>query len=183
MFDEKVNENSKFRKCFKKFSKFRNFEFSSIFFFDKKSKFVWSPIFFDQKFSDFFRRKFFRPKFFRVLISIPNFPKIPKISLRTACDHYKHTNNEHEIKIAFILYYLTSGGSQVHEPSVYFFDYFSGVPPLNQYYGSLTFITRTNAGAYQENPDWVSTGRRVVGLSLTKFIQCTYFYRYILYSW
>ena len=59
--------------------------------FEKKSKFFGPNFFFDQKFSDFFRRFFFRPIFFRVPISIPNFPKIPKIILRTACDHSKNT--------------------------------------------------------------------------------------------
>ena len=44
---------------------------------------------FDQKFPDFFRRKFFRPEIFGLPIPIPNFPKIPKITLRTACDHFK----------------------------------------------------------------------------------------------
>ena len=53
---------------------------------------------FDQKFSDFFRRKIFRPKFFGSLIPIPNFPKIPKIVLRTACDHFKNTKTLPEDK-------------------------------------------------------------------------------------
>ena len=38
------------------------------------------------------------PKKIRVPISIPNFPKIPKITLRTARDHSKNTNSTHEEK-------------------------------------------------------------------------------------
>ena len=48
---------------------------------------------FDQKFSDFFRRKKIRPEIFGLPIPIPISPKIPKITLRTACDHFKNTNN------------------------------------------------------------------------------------------
>ena len=63
--------------------------------------------------------KHFRPKIFGSHISIPNDPKIPKITLRTACHHYKNTNNAHEKKVPFFSYYLPSGGSQVREPSVH----------------------------------------------------------------
>ena len=37
-------------------------------------------------------------KHFGSPISIPNDPKIPKMTLRTACDHYKITKSEHEKK-------------------------------------------------------------------------------------
>ena len=43
-------------------------------------------IFFDQTFSDFFRRKNIRPENFGLPIPIPKFPKIPKIALRKLCD-------------------------------------------------------------------------------------------------
>ena len=124
-FVEKVNENSKFwnfEKISKKFEISNFWIFIDFFiekFFGKKSKIFGPKKHFDQKFSDFFRRKIFRRKIFGSPISIPNDPKIPKITLRTACDHYKITNSEHEEKVTFFLFYLTSGGSQVHEPSVY----------------------------------------------------------------
>ena len=70
---------------------------------------------FDEKFSGFFSTKHFPTKYYRITISIPNDPKIPKITLRTACDHYKNTNNAHNIKKSDI---FPSGGSQVREPSV-----------------------------------------------------------------
>ena len=70
---------------------------------------------FDRHFFDYniyFRPLFFRPNFFGEKnrwkkidkksgspISIPNFPKIPKIILRTACDRSKNTNSTHEGKI------------------------------------------------------------------------------------
>ena len=88
---------------------FRNSEFSQTFqrfFLEKIDFFV--PIFFDQKCSDFFRRKIVRPIFFRVPISIPNFPKIPKIILRTACDRSKNTNSTHEEKVSLFFPILTS---------------------------------------------------------------------------
>ena len=44
--------------------------------------------------------------------------KIPKIALRTACDHFNNTNSTDEEKTPFISYYFPSGGSQVREPSV-----------------------------------------------------------------
>ena len=43
----------------------------------------------------FFRRKNFRQTIFGSPIPIPNFPKIPKIILRTACDRSKYTKNTH----------------------------------------------------------------------------------------
>ena len=52
-------------------------------------------------FGFFFRRKIVRQNFFGSPISIPNDPKIPKITLRTACDHYKITKSEHEKKEFF----------------------------------------------------------------------------------
>ena len=60
--------------------------------FARKNRKLLVPFFFDQKFSDFFRRKFFPTKKIGSHISIPNDPKIPKITLRTACDHYKIMN-------------------------------------------------------------------------------------------
>ena len=44
---------------------------------------------------------FFSIKFFWSPIPILNFPKIPKITLRTACDHFKNTNSAHEKKTVF----------------------------------------------------------------------------------
>ena len=81
------------------------------------------PKIFDKNFSTFcfdifFRRKFFRQFFFGSPISIPNDPKIPKIILRTTCDHYKNTNIAFEKKTTFFSRYLPSGGTQVREPSV-----------------------------------------------------------------
>ena len=59
---------------------------------------------FDKKFStfcfDFCSTKNCQTFFFGSPISIPNDPKIPKITLRTACDHYKITNSEHEEKVS-----------------------------------------------------------------------------------
>ena len=49
--------------------------------------------FFRQMFSDFFRRKMFDQYFFGSPIPIANDPKIPKITLRTAYEHYKNTNS------------------------------------------------------------------------------------------
>ena len=41
---------------------------------------------------------------------MPNDPKIPKITLRTACDHYKITNSEHEEKLSdFLILYISLG--------------------------------------------------------------------------
>ena len=95
----------RFRKIFEKKQKSQNFEFSLTFstkiFSTKNRKILVPKIFFDQTFSDFFRRKMFRPKIFRVPISIPNFPKIPKIILKTACDRSKNTNSTHEEKVQF----------------------------------------------------------------------------------
>ena len=45
--------------------------------------------FFDQKFSDYFRTNFFGSP-----IPIPNFPKNPKIILRTPCDDSKETKTQ-----------------------------------------------------------------------------------------
>ena len=76
-----------FRKFFEN-SKFWIFiDFFNEHFFGQKSKIFGPKIFFDQKFSDFFRRNFVRPIFFRVPIPIQNFPRIPKITLRTTCVH------------------------------------------------------------------------------------------------
>ena len=61
---------------------------------------------------------FFVGKFFGSPISIPNDLKIPKITLRTACDQYKNTNSAREKSLTFILLYFPSGGSQVRVPSV-----------------------------------------------------------------
>ena len=58
-------------------------------------------LFFRQNFSDFFRRKFFDQYVFGSPIPIPNDPKIPKITLRTAYGHYKNTNSAHEKKLFF----------------------------------------------------------------------------------
>ena len=63
---------------------------------------------FDKSFRIFFRRKMIDHYFFGSPISIPNDPKIPKITLRTACDHYKNTNNAHEIKIPLFSCYFPS---------------------------------------------------------------------------
>ena len=48
-----------------------------------------------------------------------NFPMIPKITLRTPADQAKDAKNALQEKSTFFLYYLPSGGTQVHEPSVY----------------------------------------------------------------
>ena len=55
-------------------------------FFGQKSKNFDPKKKFGQTFSDFFRRICFRPKCFGLPISIPNFPKIPKIAFRKLCD-------------------------------------------------------------------------------------------------
>ena len=84
-------------------SKFQNFEISLTFstkhFSGKNRKFL-VPIFFRWDVFGFFRRFFFRQKFLGLPIPIPNDPKIPKITLRTACNHYKNTNSAHEKIIA-----------------------------------------------------------------------------------
>ena len=96
-----------FRKIFE-ISKFWIFiDFFNENFFDQKSIFFGPKFFFDKTFSDFFRRKFCRSIFFRVPISIPNFPKIPKIILRTACDRSKNTNSTHEEKVSLFSPILT----------------------------------------------------------------------------
>ena len=111
----------------KKLMKIQNFEISKIFrkkieiskfwifinffiekFFDQKSKIFGPKNFPTKSFRIFFRRKNYRPKKFRAPISMPNDPKIPKIILRTAYDHYKITNSVHEKKTPFFLLYLTS---------------------------------------------------------------------------
>ena len=79
--------------------------------------FFWSQLFFRNSFRIFSTKKCSTTKIGSP-ISIPNDPKIPKITLRTACDHYKNTNNAHEQKTPLFLLYLTSGGPQVREPSV-----------------------------------------------------------------
>ena len=75
----------------------KNLEKKSVFFdrkfFDHKNSIFFrsdfsTNCFFDQKFSDFFRRKIGRPKNFRAPISILNFPKIPKITLRKSCGEF-----------------------------------------------------------------------------------------------
>ena len=101
LFVEKVNDNSKFwdfEKISKKIeiSKFWIFIGFFIGLFRQKIEIVWSKMFSTKRFRVFFRRFVFRQKYFRVPISIPNFPKIPKITLRTACDHLKNTNSAHE---------------------------------------------------------------------------------------
>ena len=63
-------------------------------FFDQKIENVWSKKFSTKKFSDFFRRKKNRSNFFGSPIPIPNFPKIPKIILRTPCDDSKQVENQ-----------------------------------------------------------------------------------------
>ena len=85
---------------FENFSKFQNFEFSLTFstiFFRSKIENFWSQKFSTKKFSDFFRRKIFRPTFFGSPIPIPNFPKIPKIILRTTCVHPNGMKNEDKV--------------------------------------------------------------------------------------
>ena len=77
--------------------------------------------FFDKSFRIFFRRKFFDQYFFGSPIPIPNDPKIPKITLRTAYGHYKNTNSAHEKKTTFFcsIYRQTpSWEDEVREPSV-----------------------------------------------------------------
>ena len=109
---EKVNENSKFRN-FENFSKFQNFEFSLTFsskFFSGKNRKCLVPIFFSTKSFRIFFDDFFSTKKIGSHISIPNDPKIPKITLRTACDHYKITNSEHEKKVRFFSPILPSWG-------------------------------------------------------------------------
>ena len=134
IFDRKNFRSKKKSKMFgrknfrsKKIDFFRDF-FRSKYFFDQ----TFSGFFFDRFFSikmfDLFFRTFFSTIFFLHFflgspISIPNFPKIPKITLRTACDHYKITNSAHEEKVTFFctIYRQTpSWESEVHEPSVYF---------------------------------------------------------------
>ena len=91
---------------------FRNFEISNFHWlfqrniFRSKIEKFWSQKIFDQKFSDFFSTKNFSTKKIGSPISIPNDPKIPKITLRTACDNYKNTNNAHEKNptILFVLF-------------------------------------------------------------------------------
>ena len=79
--------------------------------------------FFSQHFCfDFFRRKNFRRKISGSHISIPNDPKIPKITLRTACDHYKNTNNVYGTWVAFfctISPFDYPIGDEVGKPSVH----------------------------------------------------------------
>ena len=48
-----------------------------------------------------------------------NFPRNPKIALRTARDHSKHTKISTQNKCPSFLYYFPPSGSQVREPSVY----------------------------------------------------------------
>ena len=58
----------------------------------KKSttKNIFRPTFFSTKmFLDFFRRKKLSMKKIWLPIPMGNFPKIPKITLRTACEHFK----------------------------------------------------------------------------------------------
>ena len=108
-FHEKGDENSKFQNfVFFEKSKFWNFEFPLTFssIFRAKIEIV-CPKKIDQNFPDFFRWKNVRRKKIGSSISIPNDPKIPKIILRSACDHYKIMNREHEEKVTF-LYYLPS---------------------------------------------------------------------------
>ena len=116
-------QNFEISKMFRKFfeiSKFWIFiDFFIDFFFGKKSKILGPKKFSTKSFRIFFFDEKIFDKKIGSPISIPNDLKIPKIILRTACDHYKITNSEHEEKVTFFLYYLTSGGSQVHEPSVY----------------------------------------------------------------
>ena len=74
---------------FENFSKSQIFEFSLTFstiFFRPKIDFFLSQKIFDEKVFGFCRRFFFHPKFFGSPISIPNFPKIPKITLRKLYD-------------------------------------------------------------------------------------------------
>ena len=51
-------------------------------------------------------------------MSMQNFPRIPKITLRTPADQAKDAKNALQEKYPFISLYLPSGGTQVHEPSV-----------------------------------------------------------------
>ena len=81
------------------------------FFLSKKIEIFWSQFFSTKKFSDFFRRIFLG-----LPIPIPKFPKIPKITLRAACDHFKNTNSTHEKCTIFPQ--TPSWGSEVREPSV-----------------------------------------------------------------
>ena len=121
------------RKIFE-ISKFLNFHW----FFQRKKvrtkiDFFGPKMFFDQKFSDFFRRNIFRHKISGSPISIPNDPKITKITLRTACDHYKNTNNARDKKVTIIFLYLTSDPSwedEVREPSVHDIVRSVGLSPL-----------------------------------------------------
>ena len=72
-------------------------------------------IFFDKNVLGFFSTKNCRIKKCWLPIPIRNFPKIPKIILRTACDHYKNTNNAHEKKLPFCCstYHLTPSDNRV----------------------------------------------------------------------
>ena len=105
---------SKFRKIFEKNQNFEILNFH--WFFQRKNFRQKIEIFWSQKknstksFRIFVRRKIFRQFFSGLPISIPNDPKIPKITLRTACDHYKITNSEHEEKVSDFPPILTSWG-------------------------------------------------------------------------
>ena len=103
--------------------KFWNFEFSLTFSTKKISiknrKFVVQKI--NQQFSDFFSTKIVRPIFFRVPISIPNFPKIPKITLRKSCDEFWNDFSIYFQKYIIFSSYLTyilPIGSQLGESLV-----------------------------------------------------------------
>ena len=68
-----------------------------------KKSFFFSDIFSTKNIFDFFRSDFFPMKTFRRKnicshISIPNFPKIPKMTLRTACEHFRNTKTLPEDK-------------------------------------------------------------------------------------
>ena len=99
LFDRKKNISKKSRKNWssKNFQQifFRSEIFSIKILVDQKcSSKIFSTVCFD-----FFSIKNVRPIFFGSPISIPNFPKIPKITLRTLCDRSKNTNSTHEEKV------------------------------------------------------------------------------------
>ena len=124
--NKKVRRQKKYVDWFSDFSKgFRKFPYKAAGSFIRKFPKTLTKIrksidifFLPTNFFIFLTKKKSWPNFFWPPISKQNFPKIPKITLRTACDQYKNANDTHEKKVPLFLYYLPSGGSQVREPSV-----------------------------------------------------------------
>ena len=90
---EKKNDRKKFGRDFFGRQKFWSAKFLVEFFFRSKKidpKNIFQPTFFSTKmFWNFFRRKKLSMKKIWLPIPMGNFPKIPKITLRTACEHFK----------------------------------------------------------------------------------------------